>query len=1143
MQLISESLFFAPSDLITFMESAFASHMERWRLADENVKNLMDPDDPMLVTLRRQGYAHEDAYLELLRVEGKVVVKIEDPSTDVMLSQTREAMSNGVEIIAQAYLKLDNFGGMADFLVKVPGASRHGDYHYEIWDAKLSRKMKPYFAIQLCCYAEMLESEQGLRPQNVAIVLGNNEITPLRVLDYFAYYRTLKSSFLEFHDEWTPENAPDPADSKFHGRWSEYAQSLLEERRHLSLVANITSTQIKRLEACGITTVDELSKTYLETIPKLSADMLERLKAQAAIQVASEGSDKPEHKVLPHRVGRPLGLALLPPHSPADVFFDIEGYPLVDGGLEYLWGATYFDENGTRTFRDFWAHDPAEEKQAFMDFVDWVFDRWQRDPSMHVYHYASYEVTALRRLMGRYGVREHQVDTLLRSRVFVDLYTVVRHGVLIGEPSYSIKNVEHIYRGKRDTDVASGGESVVVYEEWRSNPDGRTWQDSAVLKAIRDYNIDDCDSTQELAEWLRSEQSTNGISYVGNSPDKAKEDTEEETDITRLRDDILEMAALEQDLEKRSVLQNLAWMLEFHRRENKPTWWRLFDRLGLTEADLHDDMDCLVGIQRTAKEAYLPTARSKNMVYEYAFDPDQPFKGQARNFYILEEEDAKVGCVEYDPSAGLISLRSKVEPPDRVSLVPDEFVNPNPIPGAIQSVIEQLLETNFAPCAIEGVLFRRHPRFSSGLKDPIVPEDFSGPQLINSVIGAVNALDDSYLCVQGPPGAGKTYTARHIIGDLLFKGKRVGITSNSHKAIINLMSGVADHVSYNGVEATLIKVGGAADDPIFDKPNVEYRKNAGACAGDLAETTLCLGGTAWLFCNSVLAPVDEIETLDYLFVDEAGQVSLANLVGMSRSTKNIILMGDQMQLGQPIQGSHPDESGQSALEYLLQNAATITPDMGVFLPKTYRMHPDVCALISEQVYDGRLQSDESTNFHAIDINAEILPIQSGIHFIPVSHEGNTQGSEEEVEVIAKLAKSLIGAPYWPEKLGGAKRTISWSDILFVAPYNYQVNLLRAALSTDAKVGSVDRFQGQEAPIVIISMCASEASESPRGIDFLFSKNRLNVAISRAQALAIVVGSPRLGTTPVNNLRQMELVNFFSEILNRGIRQPSSRLQD
>jgi len=223
----------------------------------------------------------------------------------------------------------------------------------------------------------------------------------------------------------------------------------------------------------------------------------------------------------------------------------------------------------------------------------------------------------------------------------------------------------------------------------------------------------------------------------------------------------------------------------------------------------------------------------------------------------------------------------------------------------------------------------------------------------------------------------------------------------------------------------------------------------------------------------------------------------------------------------------------SLLDYLLQDQATISPEMGVFLPKTYRMHPDVCSIVSNQVYDSRLVSAEVTSNHIINIPPDVLPIKHGIHFIPVSHEGNTQGSEEEVDVIKSLAQKLINVPYWPDKEGKEQRNIGWSDMLFVAPYNYQVNLLKAALNSDARVGSVDKFQGQEAPIVFVSMCASNASESPRGIDFLFSKNRLNVAISRAQALAIIVGSPKLATTPVNNLRQMELINFYAEIINCG----------
>ncbi len=492
-------------------------------------------------------------------------------------------------------------------------------------------------------------------------------------------------------------------------------------------------------------------------------------------------------------------------------------------------------------------------------------------------------------------------------------------------------------------------------------------------------------------------------------------------------------------------------------------------------------------------------------------------------------------AIYIDQDVGLVGLQSKEAPSTRLSLVPDQFVRPAPIPDAIQDVIEQLIESDFALSAIVDFLFRKQPRFTDGPKNPIVEFDLSGDAFIDSIVSAATQLDGSYLCIQGPPGAGKTYTARHIIGDLIAKGKRIGISSNSHKAIINLMDGVADHLLENNIEGQLIKVGGDAEDPVFDKQNVNFRKDAKACGNELNSSALCIGGTAWLFCNALLTEEQGVEIFDYLFIDEAGQVSIANLVGMSRIANNIILMGDQMQLGQPTQGSHPDESGQSILEYLLEDQATIPPSMGVFLPKTYRMHPDVCRLISDQVYDGRLNSAEDTIRHNVAVSSEALPIQHGVHFVPVSHEGNTQGSEEEVEVIKSLAKKLIGIPYWPEKEGGDNRSIGWSDILFVAPYNYQVNLLKSALDTEARVGSVDKFQGQEAPIVFVSMCASDASESPRGIDFLFSKNRLNVAISRAQALAIVVGSPSLATTPVSNLRQMELVNFYSEIVRCGSR--------
>lgn len=1133
MQYRNNKLFYSPSDLITFMGSPFASYMERKKLDDQSLRNLMDDEDPMLKSLQNKGYAHEDEFLEELKNDGRSIEVINSADPEVMLDQTRVAMAAGVEVIAQAYLSLDDFGGMADFLIKIPGKSNFGDYHYEVWDAKLSKKLKPYFAIQLCCYSEMLELEQGVRPESMVVVLGNKEQKRLNVREYFAYYIALKQSFLQSETDFDPDELPDPAHSTAHGRWSVYAQELFEKRDHLSLVANISSTQIKRLESAGICTATELAMTGETFVPKLDGGILARLKDQARVQMNSKGLEIPKFEVLPHEKGVARGLALLPEHSDADIFFDIEGYPLVDGGLEYLWGATYFDANGDRVFRDFWAHDSAQEKLAFSEFIMWVFERWQCNPNMHVYHYAAYEITAIRKLMGRHGICEYEVDTLLRNHVFVDLYNVVRHGLIIGEPRYSIKNVEHIYRGKRETDVASGSESIVVYEEWLSNPDGDSWENSAVLKSIRDYNIDDCDSTQELASWLRELKIEHKIEFTGPEGKGEEEPTEAVTLITEMRDNILSFSDPLPDPEKRRITRNLAWMLEFHNRENKPTWWRLFDRLGSDEMDLYDDMDCLVGLERTSAPAFLPTRRSKNKVYEYSFDKNQPFKGQAKGFYVLGEENWKIKCNDYRPDEGIIALQSKDELPQQLSIIPDEFVNPRPIPEAIVYVVNQLLESELAQCAISDFLLRRKPRFITGHKDPIADAELDNKDFLDAVILAAGLLDNSYLCIQGPPGAGKTYTAKHIIGDLLSKGKRVGISSNSHKAILNLMKGVDSHIAENKIPGHLIKVGGDEADPIFETSNIQHRSNAKSCIDEASRASVCIGGTAWFFANSVFAAPEEgdeeLEPFDYLFIDEAGQVSIANLIGMSRSCKNIILMGDQMQLGQPIQGSHPDDSGQSILEYLIQDHAAIPSDMGVFLPKTFRMHSDICEIISDQVYENRLHSDASANRHTVDVSGPIITEKSGIQFVPVAHEGNTQGSEEECAVISDIANELLGSHYWPALVGGDLRVIGWDDILFVAPYNYQVNLLKAALGPQANVGSVDKFQGQEAPIVILSMCTSNASESPRGIDFLFSKNRLNVALSRAQAIAIVVGSPDLANTEVNNIRQMELVNFFARI--------------
>ncbi|MTI13150.1 TM0106 family RecB-like putative nuclease [Sansalvadorimonas verongulae] len=601
-----DQLIFSPSDLTRFMESPFASWMDRFALECPDGKPEQDPDDPLMQALAKRGYAHEEAVLQEFRDQGLSVITIEAEGNKAKTALTVKALKDGYDVVAQARLELDPFAGYADFLVKVSGESHLGDYHYEVWDAKLSTKVKPAYPIQLCCYVEMLEAIQGRRAETITVALGNGCKERLRTSDCFYYYLSLKDGFLEAQKDFSPDSPVDPAESKNWLNWSEEAEAQLIARDHPFQVANITRGQVAKLKSAGIETMQNLAETELTHVPGIHPSVLQRLKDQASIQKDSEGLEHPAFVVLPHGLDEVTGLELLPAHSDSDVFFDIEGFPLEEGGLEYLWGATYFDNDGQRVFRDFWAHDRQQEKEAFEGFIGWAYKRWIKDPTMHIYHYANYEISACKKLMGRFGVCEDEVDQLLRNQVFVDLYKVVKGAIRLGEPRYSIKNVEHLYRGKRDTEVGSGGDSVVVYDNWRTlyelGEEAENWEESEILKSIRDYNIDDCDSTQELTIWLRKQQQANGISYRGRTEVVKPEMPEEISERTILRDDLLEKAEAKRSREPQwaSLAENMAWFLEFHRRESKPVFWRRFERLGLSHEELLDDLDCLACCQRTS---------------------------------------------------------------------------------------------------------------------------------------------------------------------------------------------------------------------------------------------------------------------------------------------------------------------------------------------------------------------------------------------------------------------------------------------------------------------------------------------------------------------------------------------------------------
>ena len=1168
MQKINHQLYFSPSDLTCFIESSFASWMNRLHIEAPDIAPQKDVEDPLMALLAQRGYAHEDALEKAFIKQGKSVYKIRGNNNLEKYQATLKAMKDGVEVIVQARLKRDQFAGFSDFLVKTEGESGLGNYHYEVWDTKLSRKVKPQFLIQLSCYAEMLASMQGRKPEYITVVLGNGEQERFKTQDYFYYYQNVKQAFIDFQQQWSQEHRYDPAMCSSWGRWSTYAQTLLLECDHLSQVANITRGQIKKLNASGIQTMTQLAASELDKVTGISSAVFMRLSAQATIQNKTKAlhikqpDAPPCFEIIPHDLSKKKGLSLLPPHSKNDIFFDIEGFPLEQGGLEYLWGAAYFNQAGERCFKDFWAHDSAQEKHTFKAFIVWAYQQWLDDPTMHIYHYAAYEIVACRKLMGRYGICEHEVDQLLRNGVFVDLFKLVKASVRLGESRYSIKNVEHLYRGKRETDVGTGGDSIAVYEQWRNRYqqgfEGDTWQSSEILNNIRDYNIDDCNSTQELVDWLRNQQQEHGIIYLGDTDPVEAPASEEITNTTELRDRLLELAEIQRSSDKitAQLTCNMAGFLSFHQRESKPLFWRLFERFTMDADELFDDLDCLACCKRTEREPYL-LPQKRMYAYEYTFDKTQEFKAAAKSFFLLgvENDEGQRFKVRYneeesDLKQGKIVLLSKLPPPDEITLIPDEYVYPGEIPSAIFTVATRYEKGTLQSekSAIYDFLTRSQPRFTPDFQYPIhlgdnklaIAPNNNAVERLSEIINACVHLDDSYLTIQGPPGAGKTYTGKYIIADLIKRGKKVGITSNSHKAINNLLLSTVrliDELNQQGEDINTKFVCTKNTDDALKEHGVMITKNARVMdeLNHRSTASCVIGTTAWGFARCELE-----NEFDYLFVDEAGQVSVANLIAMSRSTKNLIILGDQMQLGQPSQGTHPFDSGLSVLDYLMQGKATIPDDEGVFLPITYRMHSLVNQYISDHIYDGKLYSDDHNDTRVIDVPVGYavqepdgyLNKQAGIIFVPVEHQGNTQASDEEVDVISGIVTVLLERYFHSGDQDEPLRKITWDDFLFVSPYNHQVNKLKKALGPQAKVGSVDKFQGQEAPIVILSMCASDPAETPRGMDFLFDKNRLNVAVSRAQTLAIVVANPALGKVPAVTVEQLNRINLFNALMSQ-----------
>jgi len=1109
----SEQLVFSPSDLNTFFKSPFASWMDRFVLElPENAP--MPSEDDTLKLLAKKGDEHERNYLELLKKRHQDLIEIQR-SHDFNLShqKTVDAMKSGASIIFQGALKCSPFQGYSDFLVKKSGKSNLGDYYYEVWDTKLSRHIKPEYSLQLCAYSEMLFEIQGAWPKSFSVVLGDNSIEELSVEDYRYYYQRIKNKFLEFQNAFSPSNPPTPLSFEDFGKWEEEAEKILRKKDHLSFVAGINLSQIKKLEQSGTSTLTALS-TATNCPAELPRPIFDKLKTQAQLQLTSKEKGTTQFQVIKYPTGESFGLARLPQPHPGDVFFDMEGYPLLNGGLEYLFGATYL-EGGKPRFIDWWALNQDQEKLAFEGWIDWVTRRWKEHPGMHIYHYAAYEVTAMKKLMGKYMTREHEIDQLLRHGIFIDLYRVVKEGLVVGEESYSIKNLEGLYNFKRQGDVKKAADSVVQFATWMESPDGDSWRSSPTLKEIRDYNEEDCVSTFELFNWLRKTQNQNGIQYT--SSDTIADPTATNTPPPESELFALQMMEnLPSDQEKAAIQKTLAGLIGYHRRESKPQWWSYFDRLNSLPTDLVDDLECLADCKILSIAGNLA---------HISFDPQQEIKLKegAKVHDLINKKTFEIQKLNIE--LGTASLSGKPEilnPHANITFIPSGPIPTNVMESAILGIAKKFYNKpefeTLRPC-LKTFLNRELPRISNHQHGENLVFDINN---VETIYTYAENLNNSTLAIQGPPGTGKTYTASHLIAYLLTKGKRIGITSNGHKAINHLMEKTYEvlHKQKRNNDFAFFKVGGTPD-PHHKEIGIQYVKST----GDFWKTGKpynLVSGTSWFF-----AAENSANRFDYLFIEEAGQFSLANCVACSVSTQNLVLLGDQMQLEQPIQGTHPDDIAESALGYYLKGHATVPSNMGIFLGVSRRMHPNVCQFISDSIYESRLSSHAVTNSNLVKANPHPLK-ESGIVFIPVEHEGNTQGSIEEARVISDFIGKLKNATI--ESHGLSPTMFSIDSCLFISPYNMQVGLLRNQLGETAKIGSVDLFQGQEAPIVFISMCSSTGDISPRGLEFLLNKNRINVAISRAKCLAIIVGSSALAESRANSIEKVKLLNLFCKII-------------
>ncbi|HWL60896.1 MAG TPA: TM0106 family RecB-like putative nuclease [Microbacteriaceae bacterium] len=1094
------------------------------------------PDDAMLVRAGRLGEVHEQRLLERYRAEhGDGVVEVERPDREPpalreAAAGTLEALRAGAPVVYQGVLYDETdpalpFVGYVDFFV------RRDDGRYRIVDTKLARRVKVTALLQLAAYHAQLERLGVPVDDTVELILGDDRSETAHIDDVRPVYRHRLARMHAIIAEHRAEGAPVAwGDDRYSadGR-CKYCEGPAAAADDLVTVAGMRRTQRDKLRAAGIMTLTELAAAIGR--PEgcdLPISTFERLRLQAQLQATASGDPAAPP---PYLVTDPRPIVGLPAPSPGDIFFDFEGDPMYaevqpDGsqrwGLDYLFG--WVDVEGRFDAR--WAHTQAEEATALAEFLEVVRTRLDAHPGMHIYHYAAYERTHLLSIAARHGVGERFVDELLRRGTLIDLYPVVTGALRVGTPSYSIKQLEPLYMGDDlRSGVTNAADSVDEYVAYRAARDaGEIIEAQQILDDIADYNEYDCRSTLRLRDWVRALPEVQSAHHAHEDVDLDRAVFEPSELDLRLQE-LGREADARGEAPEAAAYRLAAAAIDYHRREQKSFWWDHYARLEQPAEEWEDTRGVLTigradglsgveilldwhqkGKQRSPRRHLRLTGQwapgsgaprpGGDAFLLYPDPPPFPVLGHrpghraARPAKLLPEQpDLGVDVVEIlppgtEPWSALPSHLTPGPPPRADSLV-----------AAIEEWGARLVAAapGWPDDAMTQLLLRR-----TGAR-PL--ERMRGPDdAARAVTESLLAMDAGWLAVQGPPGTGKTYLAAQVVRRLIEDHHwAIGVTAQSHKVIENVLDGI---VLDGGVDPGLV---GKKRDPdggsgnfteIPDRAFLDF-------AEERAETGYVIGGTAWDLTNRGRVAAGQ---LDLLVIDEAGQFSLAATIATALSARRILLLGDPQQLPQVSQGIHPAPVEGSALGHVIGQAAVLPEAYGYFLAESRRMDAAVTRPVSRLAYDGRLHS------HPTTVGRGLAGVEPGLHAVPVPHVGNATASVEEAAAVVDLVRTHLGRAWTPTP-GAAPEPLGQDDVIVVTPYNAQVEQLRAALEAaglgKVPVGTVDKFQGREAVIAIVSLAASDATEVPRGLDFLLDRNRLNVSISRAKWAAYLVHSPAL----------------------------------